>query len=336
MSRVALFIFYAGRLPDYFRYFLESFARNQDSNTDLYLFNDRFTAAETVGNIKKIPLTFEQFNELASIKLGLPINTNWGYKLCEFRPAFGVIFEDYLKDYDFWGYCDPDIILGKISNFITEEVLTNHDVITASEIQFVGHFTLFRNTDVINNLFRQTDDYIKIFSDNSHYYNFDESCQRFYGRPLSFDELKSTNQLAGIYDIVLNLKEQYHLRIYMNAMCREEPPFNFTYRDGTFFDLITQKEFLYFHLVKAKLFYLFRFYIPPMQSLPSEFSIVTEGIIPHSPTEGAWTRWQWNMQRSRFILQYYLTKAWIKLKAEPQKTLPGWERQTLNSTNDQR
>ncbi len=331
MSRVALFIFYAGPLPGYFRYFLDSFARNQDSNTDLYLFNDHFSQPETVGNIKKIPLTFEQFNELASQKLEIPINANWGYKLCEFRPAFGVIFADYLEDYDFWGYCDPDIILGRISSFITEEVLANYDVITASEMQFVGHFTLFRNTETINNLFRKTDDYIKIFTDNTHYYNFDESCRRFYGRPLSFDELSATDQLAGIYDIVLNLKEKYNLKIYMNAMCREEPPFNFTYKDGIFFDLITQKEFLYFHLVKAKLFYLFHFYMPPMLSLPSEFSILTEGIIPGN-SGNSWGKLNWSMQRSLFILQYFLGKIGNKLKLEPRKTLPGWERQSLSNT----
>ncbi len=332
MSKIALVIFYAGSFPDYFRYFLESFARNQDSNVDLYLFNDRSSQPATGGNIKKIPLTFEQFNELASQKLGIQVLANWGYKLCEFKPAFGIIFEDYLKDYNFWGYCDPDIILGRISSFITEEVLEGYDIITASEVQFVGHFTLYRNTENINNLFRQTDDYIKIFTDNEHYYNFDESCRRFYRRPLSFDELSATDQLASIYDIALNLKDKYNLKVYMNSMCREEPPFNLTYRNGIFFDLINQKEFLYFHLVKAKLFYLFHFYIPPMQTLPWEFNIVTKGIIPDSSLS-AWGRRIWSVQRSRFILEYFLTKIVSKLKFEPRKTLPGWERQTLDGAH---
>jgi hypothetical protein len=327
MSRIALMIFYAGSLPDYFRYFLESFARNQDANVDLFLFNDQFSEPETIGNLKKIPLTFEQFNQLASQKLQIPVNTDWGYKLCEFKPAFGVIFEDYLKDYDFWGYCDPDIILGKISSFITEETLEIYDVITASQVQLVGHFTIFRNCETVTNLFRETEDYIKIFTDNTHYYNFDESCRRFYGRPMSFEELKEMNQLASIYDLVMNFQEKYDLKIYMNPMCREEPPFQITYREGVLFDVNTQEEFLYFHLVKAKLFYLFRFYMPPMSQLPTEFSIITGGIIP-----GAMNRLVWQIQRSHFIAQYYLKKLWSKLKFEPRQTLPGWERQSLKST----
>jgi hypothetical protein len=332
MSRIALVIFYAGQLPDYFRLFLDSFVRNQDSNTDLYLFNDRLTQPETIGSLKKIPFTFEQFNELASQKLEIPIRVNWGYKLCEFKPAFGLIFEDYLKEYDFWGFCDPDIILGKISHFITDDLLADYDVITSSEIQFVGHFALFRNNEETKNLFRQTDDHIKIFTDNNQYYNFDESCRRFYGYPLSFDELTSTNQPVSIYDIVMNLKEKHNLRIYMKAMCREQPPFNFIYKNGVFFDLSTQQEFLYFHLVKAKLFYLFHFYLPPIQRLPLEFSIVTEGLIPCA-SEDSWGKLNWKAQRSLFILHYFLAKICRKLMLKPRKTLPGWERQTLNSSN---
>ncbi|MCY7279023.1 MAG: hypothetical protein LH702_36125, partial [Phormidesmis sp. CAN_BIN44] len=276
------------------------------------------------------PLTLEQFNELASQKLELPIRVNWGYKIAEFKPAFGVIFEDYLKDYDFWGYCDLDIILGKVSHFITEEILETYDVITASEIQLVGHFTLFRNNDTVNNLFRQTDDYIKVFSDVDNQYGFDESCRRFHGRPFSFDELKATDQVASIYDLVMNSQEKYNLKIYMNPMCREEPPFDFTYRDGVFFDSITQKEFLYFHLVKAKFFYLFHFYIPSMPHLPTKFSIVTGGIIPDD-SGNALSRLTWRVQRSRFILGYFLKKIWSKLKFEPRQTLPGWERKELKS-----
>jgi hypothetical protein len=316
MSRIALFIVYVGPLPDYFRYFSESFARNIDIDVDVYLFNDRLSQVDISGKLKMIPLTLDQFNELASQKLEIPININWGYKLAELRPAFGIIFEDYLKTYDFWGYCDLDIILGKISHFITEDILATYDVITASEIQLVGHFTLFRNNDTVINLFRQTEDYIKIFTDNNNYYNFDESCGRFYGRPLSLEELKIKDQLASIYDIVMNFKEKYNLKVYMNAMCREEPPFDLVYQDGVFFDSITQKEFLYFHFVKAKLFYLFHFYMPSMQHLPSEFRIVTGGIIPDA-SNNYWIRLNWSIKRLLFILKYYLKKAWSKLRFEP-------------------
>ena len=59
MSRIALIIFYAGRLPGYFRYFEESFARNQDDNVDVYLFNDCLSQPDVSGNLKKIPLTFK-------------------------------------------------------------------------------------------------------------------------------------------------------------------------------------------------------------------------------------------------------------------------------------
>lgn len=330
MSRIALFIFYVGPLPDYFRYFSESFDRNKDVDIDIYLFNDCLAQPDTSGHLKTIPFTLEEFNQLASQKLEMPINVNWGYKVCELRPAFGVIFDEYLTDYDFWGYCDLDIILGKISHFITEEILATYDVITASEVQIVGHFTVFRNTDTVNNLFRETDDYIKVFTDLDNQYDFDESCKRFHGRPFSFEELKATDQMASIYDLVMNSREKYGLKVYMKSMVREEPPLNITYRDGVFFDSFTQQEFLYFHLVKVKLFYLFHFYIPPMPHLPPEFSIVTGGIIP-GDAKNVLNRSTWQIQRSLFILNYFLQKIWSKLKFEPPQTLRGWERKELKS-----
>jgi len=329
MHRVALIIFYTGPLPGYFQYFSDSLKRNTDSPVDVFLFNDHISSPIISGNLKMIPLTLEEFNKITSQKLDITVNADWGYKISEFRPAFGLIFEDYLKEYDFWGYCDLDIIFGKISYFITEEILSSYDVVTASEIQMVGHFSLFRNNELINNLFRKTEDYIKIFTDMSEYYNFDESCRRFYGRPLSFSELEESNQLASIYDIVMNFKDEFNLKVYMNPMVREEPPFKLTYQDGQFFDLNTQKEFLYFHFVKAKLFYLFHFYIPPMQHLPEEFSIVTGGIIPGSPGSKL-SKLRWSFWRYLFISQYYLQKIWSKLSFKPKKTLSGWERKELN------
>ena len=36
------------------------------------------------------------------------------YKLCDFKPAYGFIFGEYLKEYDYWGHCDIDIVWGDL------------------------------------------------------------------------------------------------------------------------------------------------------------------------------------------------------------------------------
>ena len=56
-------------------------------------------------------------------KMALDINIQKPYKLCDFKPAYGKIFEDYLEAYDFWVHCDLDIRWGDIRKFIPEKVL---------------------------------------------------------------------------------------------------------------------------------------------------------------------------------------------------------------------
>ena len=50
-------------------------------------------------------------------------------------------------EYDFWGYCDIDLIFGNIRKFITDDILDKYDKILSR-----GHFTLFRNKDSINTI----------------------------------------------------------------------------------------------------------------------------------------------------------------------------------------
>jgi hypothetical protein len=67
---------------------------------------------------------------LACEKLGFGVNIKHSYKLCDFKPAYGFIFFELIENYDFWGYCDIDIIFGSIRDFITKEILESHDLIS--------------------------------------------------------------------------------------------------------------------------------------------------------------------------------------------------------------
>ena len=39
--------------------------------------------------------------------------------MCDYKVAYGEMFQDYIKEYDFWGHCDMDMIFGE-ENFINE------------------------------------------------------------------------------------------------------------------------------------------------------------------------------------------------------------------------
>lgn len=60
----------------------------------------------------------------------MPVAIPNSYKLCDFKPTYGLIFSEYIAKYDFWGMGDIDVIYGNIRDFITEDVLNNNDIIT--------------------------------------------------------------------------------------------------------------------------------------------------------------------------------------------------------------
>jgi hypothetical protein len=92
------------------------------------------------------------------------------YKICDFKPALGEIFNDYLGGYAFWGYCDLDLLFGDLSKFITDDILSSYKKVLAR-----GHLTLYRNESTVNAAYRssKTIDYKEIF-ESQNCYLFDE------------------------------------------------------------------------------------------------------------------------------------------------------------------
>ncbi|KRM20121.1 hypothetical protein FC40_GL000361 [Ligilactobacillus hayakitensis DSM 18933 = JCM 14209] len=72
------------------------------------------------------------------------------YKICDFKPSFGEIFSDYLEDAEWWGYIDPDVILGDINSFIDSVDFDMYERVLSW-----GHLTFYKNTDYVNKLWRK-------------------------------------------------------------------------------------------------------------------------------------------------------------------------------------
>lgn len=145
MKKIGLIVPYFGEFPNYFDLFLKSCAFN--SSIDWLIFTDN-EVDELPSNVKIVPMTFGQLKSLISYKLNTTASLPDPYKLCDYKPAYGKIFADYLEKYDFWGHCDIDLIFGDLRQFITEEILTEHD-----KIFMDGHLILYRNTKKVNHSF---------------------------------------------------------------------------------------------------------------------------------------------------------------------------------------
>ncbi|MDJ0674969.1 MAG: hypothetical protein QNJ36_06250 [Calothrix sp. MO_167.B42] len=182
MKKIALIILYFGKWPTWFPAFLQSCKYNP--RIDWILFTDCEIPNVSLNNVKFVPFTIEDFNLLSSQKLGFAVNLPFIYKMCDFKPTFGAVFADYIKDYEFWGHCDLDIVWGDIRTFINDYILREYEIISAGKEIISGHFCLYLNNSKINQLFTRCPYYQAQLLSSEHCC-FDESAMTNLVKDLS-------------------------------------------------------------------------------------------------------------------------------------------------------
>jgi hypothetical protein len=166
---IILIVPFFGPFPNYFDLWLKSCELNDSIRWAV--FTDNQTVSQLPQNVQLYNVEFEDFITFVDKKLDCRVNIPKPYKICDIRPAFGIIFEEYIRGYDFWGYCDLDMIFGDIRAFITDEILDRYDKVLNR-----GALSLYRNTDECNQYFRlnhPTVNYLSVFNSEKHY-GFDE------------------------------------------------------------------------------------------------------------------------------------------------------------------
>ncbi|GGB11572.1 DUF6625 family protein [Puia dinghuensis] len=170
-GKIIVLITYFGEFPWYFPYFLHSCQFNSD--VDFLIFSDAKTSLKLPPNVRQIDMTLADVRQLACAKLSMEVRIDYPYKLCDFKPAYGLIFENYTTGYGFWGQSDIDIIYGNLRSLITDNILRSHDFISARHDYATGCFTISRNSPLMNNFFKRSKDYEYVFT-SSEYLGFDE------------------------------------------------------------------------------------------------------------------------------------------------------------------
>lgn len=198
MNKIVLINCYFGKFPWYFNFFIKSCELNETVN--FIVFSDSIYDKYLPQNVEIIPFKLFDFNVLATEKLGFRINVINPYKLCDFKPAYGLIFAEYIRNYSFWGMCDIDIIFGRIREFVTDDLLDEYDIVNTRHDYLTGSFLLFRNTETINNLFRKSKDHKKVFTSEKHYC-FDEC---------NFKHIEM-EQGISIFDVECEIKSMEHI-----------------------------------------------------------------------------------------------------------------------------
>lgn len=171
MKSIRIVLPYFGRWPFWIDFFLLSCRFNP--SVSWLLIGDSDAPGQLPDNVVYRRIAYSDYLQFVSDKLLIDFRPLHPYKLCDLKPMYGFIHEADLSGYDFWGFCDIDIICGDLRHFLDESLLT-HDVISAHATRLSGHFALLRNSPVLCAAFRKVDGWKGIICDQQNR-RFDES-----------------------------------------------------------------------------------------------------------------------------------------------------------------
>ena len=150
MKSIVIIFPYFGTLPVQYKMWRVSALAN--TTIDFLFFTD--SDIEQAQNIFVHKMQFYEFQKIVQKAFDFPIILDRPYKLCEYKQSYGYILQDYIKDYDFWGFGDLDLVYGDLRFFFTEDVLSRKFILGW------GHLTLLHNDEDTNNFFmKQIDGY---------------------------------------------------------------------------------------------------------------------------------------------------------------------------------
>lgn len=153
MNKFAVVIPYYGTFKPSITLFLESCIRNK--NIDWFFFTDCSIpkSIQLTSNIKWYETDLQFIKDLFKNQLKREVVLERPYKLCDLKPFYGLIFQDYLLEYEYWGFGDTDVIYGNLYEYLIKINYKSYD-----KINWMGHLCFVRNTDVCNDsVFTQVD-----------------------------------------------------------------------------------------------------------------------------------------------------------------------------------
>lgn len=245
-NKIAFVICWFGKLPTYFQLWAKTCAYNREF--DFLILTDDSMPSNLPKNVRYVPFENQTFRERVEQRIIKNSSLKHAYRLCDFRPLYGIILSEELKGYDYWGYCDVDLIWGQISHLLSVSEIYNYDAVFNA-----GHFTLYKNTADMNCMFTK------------------EGALFNYKTVVKHDAIFAFDEITGIQKIAKaqNVNARYGIPYvdadskYMQLRSRLDnvnPDHQaFYWEDGSLFRTkvenkeVYYQEFAYIHLQKRKL-----------------------------------------------------------------------------------
>lgn len=235
MKSIVLILPYFGKWPVWFEAHLLSISHNP--TIDWLLVTDCEIPEVYPSNIRFVSTTLSELNDKVNtlVEAEVPLSPR---KFCDLKPAYGDIFKEYITAYDFWGFCDMDIIWGAIRDFITDSLLEEYAIISSRKQAISGHFNLFLNTEYYRTLYKQVPQYQTLF-EHPKFQWFDEQVLT------SFLQKNPTLYRVSWDSILLNEERgrDSHQDYYLDR---------WLWKDGKLRNQKTQDEVMYLHFINWK------------------------------------------------------------------------------------
>lgn len=239
-----------GELPWYFFLYLKSCEYNPQIHFYIYHINNKTAVYNKIpSNVNVKTLSIFEFKKIVKNKIGYSTKID-ANKLNDYKPCFGLLFEETLKNYDYWGHNDLDIIYGNISKFIYPLTSKKFDIINCRHDYIAGCFCLYKNTNKVNNLFKNSVDFETVYTKPKHYC-FDE-CNFIWGDLNKFSDLSvHKGQIESFSHVVNNMIVNNELYVFNDFIIFEGIPGNIKWEKGCL-SYKNSFEGLLYHLVLFK------------------------------------------------------------------------------------
>lgn len=251
---IVLLVPYFGRWPEWFEFFLHSCRFNSDIQWLFY--TDCGIPKNAPNNVSFTMVSFADYKNLVSQRLGINFQPDSPYKLCDLKPALGYIHEYDIQDYDYWGFSDIDLVYGNLREYFTAERLAKYDLLSTHNRRISGHLCLMRNTEKMRSAFKLIKNWQQRLADNEHYALDEGAFSRIFIRHKNLP--KPLFHLLAKFNPWRRKSEFSEAFSTPNAgVAWEDGSYNFPsawcWSNGRIYnDLVNDKVYPYFHFFKWK------------------------------------------------------------------------------------
>lgn len=290
MKKIAIITTYHGKFPNSINFWFKSIEKNP--TIDFFLFTD-LSVNVSLPNLKVIDKSFSDIVKMAQDNFDFQISIPRAYKYPDFRPAFGEIFADYLRGYDYWGFSEQDLVYGDIRHFFPDDLLDKYDKILGN-----GHLTLYRNIPDVNSSYKlvENPNYKFVYTHGRNFY-FEE----YMGTSRYWDRFRHSRFFQEkIFDDV----NYYRADFYPDhGVAPDEKNIIYTFENGKIYryseknNKLVKTETLYVHFQKR--------FMKVETEVNDFFTMIPDAYIPYIPNISIEVLRKYGYYRSKFTKRYF-------------------------------